>query len=142
VKLLDRFTSPSTRRLTQAVRDGVGVREQTWELAAPRDGGTAALVAEIVEWARESMAGMRRPYGIDHVAVALACRDARGRVVCSSALGVMRPTVFYTDEGSERVAAFLADVRFANPGEGAQVVGALLSLGDVAYEIGLEARPA
>lgn len=119
------------------MRAGVGVTECTWDLPGRTEPATGHLVPEIVEWVRETMSGMRRPYGIDHVAFALACRDHSGKIVCSSALGVMRPAMFYTDEGEEKVASFLADVRFASPGDGAEIVGALLSLGDVAYELGI-----
>lgn len=137
MKLLQRFNRPTTVRLAEAVRSGVGVTECTWDLPGRMEPATAQLVPEIVDWVRETMSGMRRPYGIDHVAFALACRDRSGRIVCSSALGVMRPAVFYTDEGEDHVASFLSDVRFASPGDGAEIVGALLSLGDVAYELGI-----
>lgn len=139
MKLLNfsRLGRRPTHRIAQAVRDGVGITERSWPLPGRTEGGSTELVAQIIAWAHETMGTMRRPYGIDHVAFALACRDRGGRVVCSSALGVMRPSVFYTSEGEERIAAFIADVRFASPGDDAEIVGALLSLGDVAYELGM-----
>jgi hypothetical protein len=99
--------------------------------------GTSPVIEDILAWVRDVMGDMRRPYGIDHVALALACRDNNGRVVCSNSLGVLKPSAFYTDEGAARLEAFLDDVRFADPGDDAQIVAALLSLGDVAYELGL-----
>jgi hypothetical protein len=120
------------------VRQGVGVQENTWEMPMPDVAGAAdQAVQTIVAWMREAVATMRRPYGLDHVAVAFACRNADGRVLCSNTLGVVRPSVFYTDEGEERVRQFLVDAWHARPGEGAQIVGALLSLGEVAHELGI-----
>lgn len=122
------------RRLTEAVRNGVGVRECEWRFAGPLP-PTSSITHEIVEWVRETMSAMRRPNGIDHVALALACRDRDGRVVHSNSLGVVRPSAFYGIEGIDRIEGFVADVRVANPGEGSTIIGALLSLGDVAYEL-------
>lgn len=137
MKLLPFFQRDNSQRLTDAVRKGVGVQENSWHL--PGQGGIPAteLADEIVLWIRDSMGSMRRPYGIDHVALALACRDSTGRVVCSNSLGVMKPADFYSEDGLDRIEAFLDDVRFAEPGQDAKIVGALLSLGDVAYELGL-----
>lgn len=137
MKLLPFFQRDNSQRLTDAVRKGVGVQEHSWHL--PGQGGIPAteLAGEIVLWIRDSMGSMRRPYGIDHVALALACRDRTGRVVCSNSLGVMKPADFYSEDGLDRIEAFLDDVRFAAPGQDAKIVGALLSLGDVAYELGL-----
>ncbi len=124
------------RRVEQMIRRGVGIHEASWAL--PETQGEEAppeLVSEIVSWVRRSMGEMRRPHGIDHVAFALACRDDRGEVLCSNSLGVIRPEIFYSEEGPARVAAFFHDVhavRERNPGE---VVGALLSLGDLAFEM-------
>lgn len=98
---------------------------------------TGQAVAQIVDWMRESAAGMRRPYGLDHVAVAFACRNADGRVICSNALGVVRPGLFYSEEGGRRVRDFLADAWHAGPTEGARIIGALLCLGEVAHELGI-----
>lgn len=126
----------SHHRVEKLIRRGVGIHEASWplpELSA--DEPPQELVGEILSWVRRSMGEMRRPYGIDHVAFALACRDVDGKVLCSNSLGVIRPELFYSDEGDARVAAFFRDVhalRDRNPGE---VVGALLSLGDLAYEM-------
>ncbi len=142
MKLRPTFNRSTTRRLTEAVHEGVGLREHAWPLPQRLESGATGMASEIVAWVREVMGNMRRPYGIDQVALALACRDAEGRVVCSNSLGILRPATFYTDEGQALVEAFLEDARIAEPGEGAKVVGALLSLGDVAYELGVTPRAA
>ena len=123
------------RRVEQLIRRGVGVHEASWALPEASESAPAELVEEIIVWVRRAMGEMRRPHGIDQVAFALACRDRSGTVLCSNSLGVIRPEVFYSAAGTERVAAFFDDVRAVrglNPNE---VVGALLSLGDLAYEI-------
>jgi hypothetical protein len=131
----NRFTT--NRRVEGLIRRGVGVNEATWKLPDPADApGATALVDEVVAWVRRAMGEMRRPYGIDHVAVALACRDASGRVVCSNSLGVVRPAVFYGEDGAARVSDFLVDAARAGGKPGGEVVGAILSLGDIAYELG------
>ncbi|MCE7929150.1 MAG: hypothetical protein HUU14_07055 [Dehalococcoidia bacterium] len=126
------------RRVAEAIRQGIGVREFTWE--APAAGDTHArrrAIEAILASIREAMGSMRRPYGINHVAVALACRDHQGRVVCSNTLGVLRPESFYGDGSEARIAAFLDDVESV-PGERrARIDGALLSLGDLAFELSL-----
>jgi hypothetical protein len=126
------------RRLQRLIRDGVGVRESAWALPSLDDEPARALVVqEIAGWVRESMGEMRRPYGIDHVALALACRDASGRIVCTNSLGVIRPTAFYGHEGIDRIAAFMDDLRSVPAAPRGEVVGALLSLGDLAYQLDL-----
>ncbi|MEO8541106.1 MAG: hypothetical protein ABI577_15295, partial [bacterium] len=62
------------RKVEQLIRHGVGVREATWPLEDHAEPATEALVADVIEWVRSSMGEMRRPYGIDHVALALAAR--------------------------------------------------------------------
>ncbi len=124
------------RRLQRLIRDGIGVRESAWALPPLDDApGRARVVQEITGWVRASMGEMRRPYGIDHVALALACRDASGRIVCTNALGVIRPKAFYGDEGVDRITAFMDDLRSVPAAPRREVVGALLSLGDLAYEL-------
>jgi hypothetical protein len=131
----NRFNTHS--RVETLIRRGVGVSEATWQLPDAADApGAAALVDEVVAWVRQAMGEMRRPYGIDHVAVALACRDESGRVVCSNSLGVVRPAMFYGEDGPARVSDFLVDAARAGGSRGGEVVGAILSLGDIAYELG------
>jgi hypothetical protein len=135
-KLIRRLTT--TRRVERLIRDGVGVREAVWQVEGAGDSnGDAQLVAEMVSWIRLQMGEMRRPYGIDHVALALACRDASGAVVCSNSLGVVRPESFYGEAGAHSVEGFLLDARRAAGDGPIELVGALLSLGDIAFELNL-----
>lgn len=129
------FRRDSARlNVERLIRGGVGVRETRWALPDSNlDGETHTLTASILGWVREAMAEMRRPYGIDHIAVAFACRDATGNVVCSNSLGVLRPGAFYGAEGEGRITAFLDDVEAVAPQRRHEIVGAVLCLGDVAY---------
>lgn len=123
------------RRVSQLIRDGVGVHEASWDAGEPAD--APALIDDISEWVREAMATMRRPYGVDHVALAFACKDPAGRVVCSNTFGVLRPRDFYGGAGRDRIRAFLEDVQAVPASSRAEIVGAILSLGDLAHAIGL-----
>jgi hypothetical protein len=125
----------SRQRVERLIREGVGLNEASWTL--PGGEVTDGLHEGIVAWVRESMAVMRRPHGIDQVAVAFACRDGDGQVVCSNSLGVVRPGAFYGPEGEDRIAAFLDDLGAVPTAQRREVVGALLSLGDLAYELNL-----
>lgn len=111
------------------------MHEASWRLDTHGPDAADALVDDVVSWVRTSMAAMRRPYGIDHVALALAARDDSGRVVCTNSLGVLRPQSFYGEAGPEHVRAFLGDAARAMEGRPGDMVGALLSLGDIAYEL-------
>ena len=124
------------RGVERLIRNGVGVKETRWALPASNfDGESLPLAGHILAWVKEAMGDMRRPNGIDHVAVALACRDEHGNVVCSNSLGVMRPGAFYSQEGADRIAAFLDDVEAVAPQRRKEIVGAVLCLGDVAYAL-------
>jgi uncharacterized protein YaiE (UPF0345 family) len=81
------------------------------------------------------MARMRRPFGVDHVALALACRDGRGRVTCSASLGVVRPGAFYDGTAEARLAQALEGALGMGPDGGVEVQVALLRLGDLAFEL-------
>ena len=130
--------STGQKRLSALIKEGVGIREARWPTPDVIDDTSRGVVAEsILQWVWNAMGEMRRPYGIDHVAVALACRDTAGRVVCSNSLGVVKPGVFYTPDGMARIEAFLDDVSEVPAHSRVEIVGALLSLGDVAYELEL-----
>lgn len=116
------------------VRRGTGVHEATWA-ASGRPERTDALAEEIVRWVRMAMGEMRRPHGINQVALALSCRDASGNVVRRTSFGVVQPDLFYRDEGGSRVAAFIREARGIAASEPREIGALLLSLGDLAYEL-------
>lgn len=118
------------------IRQGVGIHAHVWPLDQPleADGG-GSMAATILAWVKQTMAAMRRPYGIDHVVLALGCRDGAGRLAVSNATGVLWPGDFYSATGEERIAAFLADVEAIPPEGRAELVATLLSLGDMAYAL-------
>ncbi len=127
------------RRIAEAIRQGVGVTEFSWEAPAAGDARARhGAIEAILRSIREAMGSMRRPYGINHVALALACRDRDGRVVFSNTLGVLRPESFYGDESESRIAAFLDDVESVPAEQRGRIDGALLSLGDLAFELSLQ----
>jgi hypothetical protein len=128
--------SSSHRRVESLIRQGVGVSEASWRVPGGGDASESEHVVDsIVHWVRKAMGEMRRPNGIDHVALALACRTADGTVLCSNSLGVIRPASFYSPEGAARIAAFLGDVEAVRHRGGTEIAGALLSLGDLAFEL-------
>lgn len=138
--MLARWRRWGTRRRVEAlIRGGVGVSERVWLVGGAEEG--SRLAEEIGAWARAEMAGMRRPFGVDHVALALACRDAAGRVRCSASLGVVRPGAFYDGSAEGRLAVALEAALGMAPSGGLEVQVALLRLGDLAFELqgGLQA---
>jgi hypothetical protein len=126
------------RRVEALIKQGVGVSEASWDLPESGDAhANRALADSIALWARQVMGAMRRPYGIDHIALALACRDASGRVLTTSSLGVIRPASFYGEAGSAGIEGFLADIEHVRADGAASIGAALLSLGDLAFELDL-----
>lgn len=126
----------SSDRIRALIRRGVGLREQAWPappLASPES--RDRLAAEVLEFVREEMATMRRPHGIDQVALALSCQDASGRVLCSSSLGVVRPIDFYGDEAATGIRGFMDDAAAVSAGGAIEVAAALVCLGDIAYAL-------
>ena len=121
------------RKVTRLIRDGVGVRERSWSFQDLDDGKREELVAELLAWVRGAMGTMRRPNGVDHVALALACRDADGTMLCTNALGVNRPEQFYAANAEDRVLAFFADAVAAGSKGPGEIIAALLCLGDIAF---------
>ncbi len=138
--LLRRFRpDPLRARVEDSIRRGTGLSKQEWLIEArlePAD--VEALAEQIVHWVRGRIAATRRPYGIDQMALAIACAEPGGQPLASTTFGVFRPVEFYEESGVEqRVRAYLGglpleqlnhrtgDIRFA---------AALFSWGDVARD--------
>ncbi|MGA2286521.1 MAG: hypothetical protein ABSG55_09665 [Dehalococcoidia bacterium] len=85
--------------MREAVEAGVGVYHTCWELGG--DIATALgpgdLDSTVVEWARGTMAEMRRPYGLDYVTLALALMTSENQETVRYSFGVLRPSDLYED---------------------------------------------
>ena len=140
-RLLRRINRDPLRvRVEQAVRDGVGLRNEEWVIEdwpAARP-AMERLSHSVVEWCRGQIADTRRPYGIDHLALAVACAEPGGPPIASTTFGVFRPMDFYREGGiAERLSAFVHDLPVAGRDERSAPVrfaAALFSWGDVARE--------
>lgn len=86
----------------RSLRAGVGLHRREWLLG---DGDISrerlrALGQEIASWCEETIAQTRRPYGIDHLAAAIACARPGQAPLASASFGVFRPTDFYRAGGT------------------------------------------
>ncbi len=137
-KLLDRFRSESLREQVEAsIRAGTGLRNGEWlaeaGLHSPQD--RAAIADAVVAWCQQTIAQTRRPYGIDQLALAVACAEPEGNAIASATFGVFRPVEFYAPDGvSERVHAFVCGVETDAIAGPVRFAAALFSWGDVARE--------
>ena len=82
-------------KVRDAVEAGVGLYNNCWAL------GDAFLVDNIysvvLEWCREQMGQMRRPYGLDYVTLALALLGEEKEESARFSFGILRPSDFYED---------------------------------------------
>ena len=122
------------RRVEQLIQAGVGVQEAAWPFESA-DLANGALAFAIEGWVREALGRIRRPNGIDSVSLALACRNDTGQVTCSNATGLVTPSMFYAAEGLAAINGFLNDAASVIEGQRIEVVCALVSLGDLVYEL-------
>jgi hypothetical protein len=144
--LLRRFhPDPLRSRVEASIRRGTGLSRSEWllgptPLARPDMDG---LSERVIAWCQERLAATRRPYGIDQMALAIACAVPGGSPIASSTFGVFRPVEFYAEGGvAERIAQYLGslDLDVLNAQvldqQGGQIrfAAALFSWGDVARE--------
>ncbi len=133
--MLRALRNRSTRRqVEQLIRAGVGVQEAAWPFESA-GGENFELAAAIEGWVREALGRIRRPNGIDRVALAFVCRDDAGEVACSNATGLVSPATFYSPAGMSAITGFLADAGAVPARRRKEVVCALVSLGDLVYEL-------
>lgn len=139
--LLRRFRpDPLRARVEESIRRGTGLSKQEWLLGdkplEPHD--IEQLADQVLAWCRGRIAATRRPYGIDQMALAIACAVPGGQPIASTTFGVFRPVEFYEASGvEERVRAYLDGLPLAvlNDREGGiRFAAALFSWGDVARD--------
>lgn len=135
---------PVRRRIEDSIRSGTGLSKADWVLDGPSIAPAAVdqLVEDVTEWCQERIASIRRPYGIDQLALALACATPGGDPLASKTFGVFRPIDFYSEDGiGDRVGTFLREVpvdqlnaELDAGASGIRFAAALFSWGDVARE--------
>ena len=131
---------PLRGRVADSIRRGTGLSRGEWMLDEPPHSPDALtrISGELVAWCRERIAETRRPYGIDHLALAVACAEPGGPPIASTSFGVFRPMDFYREGGvAERVEDFLVSIRVEELnalGTPVRFAAALFSWGDVARE--------
>lgn len=140
-RLIRRFRrDPLRASVEESIRRGTGLRRSEWILDdLPIDETAVTTVAEhILEWCRDEIAGARRPYGIDQMALAAACAEPGGALLASASFGVFRPLEFYQEDGvGEQLERFIHSVpidemnRRDTP---VRFAAALFSWGDVARD--------
>ena len=139
--LLRRFRpDPLRARVEESIRRGTGLSKQEWMLGAapltPAD--IDDLAGQMIRWCQDRIAATCRPYGIDQMALAIACAEPGGVPLASTTFGVFRPVEFYAADGvEERVRAYLAalPLDLLNRRTGAiRFAAALFSWGDVARD--------
>ena len=136
--LLRRFRpDPLRARVEESIKRGTGLSKQEWLLGEEPlgPGDIDHLAQQLVEWCPGRIAATRRPYGIDQMALAIACAEPGGQPLASTTFGVFRPIEFYEADGVEQqVRAYLAGLPLDELNRrtgGIQFAAALFSWGDV-----------
>ena len=124
--------------MEQGLRADVGLRRQSWLMTErPVLPATLHALAQAVgDWCAQEMAETRRPYGIDHMAVGVACALPGGAPIASVSLGLFRPLEFYQEGGTrDRLEEFVRGLPLTQINEQStpvRLAAALFSWGDLA----------
>ncbi len=126
--------------MAAARRSGRGVYEREWtyvSAAAPNVLDATrldAMTESIIAWCRETLAAMRRPWGIDgfDLAVAVAVDGGAAR---SLSLRQLRPLDLYEAETPGRLRAFLHRDDAEQLPAVRRIAVAIFSWGDAAHEV-------
>jgi hypothetical protein len=138
--LVRRLRRDSIRsKVRQAISAGVGVYNRNWDLSDRRFEEDELLSDQVLAWCHESLARMRKPYGLDYVTLVLAVVGPENREVATLGFGVLRPQDFY---GASDVSTRLRDVlgRWSSEGiltapQSLKLSAVLFSWGDLTREL-------
>jgi hypothetical protein len=140
-RLIRRFnrSDPLQAQVEQSISRGTGLRKGEWVIDGETIDATviAATTEEMLQWCRDRIAETRRPYGIDQMALAVACAEPGGTAVASASFGVFRPVEFYQEDGiADRLTHFMESLRVEDLTRRPTVrfAAALFSWGDVARD--------
>jgi hypothetical protein len=121
----------AARKIADARRKGHGLKVNVWKVESMAAAEMAGLVDSIVGWARHTLAGCRRPYGIDQFDLTLALAPGAGGRMRRLAFDRLRPMDLYQESFPERLASSLA--REAGGMQALSVSAALFSWGEAAH---------
>jgi hypothetical protein len=138
--LVRRLRRDSIRaKVRQAISAGVGVYNGSWDLPDWRSKQGELLSDQVLAWCHESLARMRKPYGLDYVTLVLAVVGPENQEVATLGFGVLRPQDFY---GEGDVSIRLRDVlgRWSSEGvltapQSLKLSAVLFSWGDLTREL-------
>ncbi|MSQ30247.1 MAG: hypothetical protein EXR68_07160 [Dehalococcoidia bacterium] len=140
-ELLRRFRpDPLRARVEDSIRRGTGLSRQEWLLGDDLLGRTDLehLAEQVIEWCRDRLAATKRPYGIDQMALAIACAEPGGQPLASTTFWVFRPIGFYKEAGvGERARTYLTGLPLDDLNRrtgGIRFAAALFSWGGVARD--------
>jgi hypothetical protein len=91
------------------------------------------LAESVMLWARQTLAGCRRPYGIDHFDLTLAFRGESNAKIRSLAFDRLRPMDLYEEWFPERLASLIAKELAGARESALSVSAALFSWGEAAH---------
>ncbi len=126
-------------KVREAIEAGVGQYNTHWVLG--KEGGAGVQAKEagsvVLDWCRETMGQMRRPYGLDYVTLALAIVGPDSEELVRSSLGVLRPSDFYNDgPASLRLEALIDQWRALGHFRSSRCLSAVMfSWGDLTREL-------
>ena len=126
------------RRIEEGIRAGIGLHREQWLIEEMPLGEPSlrSLAAKIAGWCQETIAGTRRPHGVDQLALAVACAHPGGEALAAASFGLFRPADYYRADGvADELSRFvigLTGADFANDTEPVRFAAALFSWGDLA----------
>ena len=129
---------PLRAQVEASIKSGAGLRKGEWLLTQmpPGTEDVASLADDVVSWCQEQIGETRRPYGIDQLALAVACAEPGGDAISSATFGVFRPVDFYREGGvADRVGEFIRETgheHLEGRDTAVRFAAALFSWGDVA----------
>ncbi len=90
------------QEVRRALSSGVGLYHSTWRIERSKGSDASAhFTSDLVAWCRDTLTGMRRPYGLDHVTLAVSVLGEDGRQIATASYGVLRPSDFYGSGSAE-----------------------------------------
>ncbi len=132
---------PSLRTgVRRALESGVGLYHTTWRIEAGTEAEPSErLAAELVAWCRDVLGRMHRPYGLDHVTLAVAALGEDKRQMASTNYGTLRPADFYgfgpVEAQTRATLRRWADDQVFAQDSGARLSVVLFSWGDLTREL-------